>query len=545
MYRRLLEKLSEAREALGGQVFDVLGKLVFEGKSLRELLIEAIRYGDRPEVRAMIDRVVDTTLERKKLEALLEEKNLVHDVMDASRIWRIREDMERAEARRLQPHYIESFFIQAFSRLGGTILQREPRRYEITFVPAIIRNRNRITARREPVLSRYERITFEKDLIAPRGQSLASFLCPGSPLLTAVIDLTLERNRDILKRGTILVDEKDSGTSPRIFFSVEHAIQDATVTRVGSLRIVSKRVLYIELDASGNTRHIHYAPYLDFRPLKPEEPRAEPIISRPECAWITKDTEKQVQTYIVTTIVPEHLEDVKRERLELIEKTRTAVQERLTREINYWDHRAEELKLEERAGKVNARLNSGEARKRADELHGRLQKRLEELRLEAQISPLPPVIQGGFVVVPIGLIHAMQGEAIAPSEYGSDTQQSSAMARAIVMEIERKLGYEPIDRETEKLGYDIESRIPHTGKLRFIEVKGRISGARSITVTKNEILYSLNKPDDFILAIVEFLDEDSHRVHYIRRPFNREPDFLVTSVNYDFEGLLARAEDPR
>ena len=44
-------------------------------KILRELLIEAIRYGDRPEVRAMIDRVVDTTLERKKLEALLEEKS--------------------------------------------------------------------------------------------------------------------------------------------------------------------------------------------------------------------------------------------------------------------------------------------------------------------------------------------------------------------------------------------------------------------------------------------------------------------------------------
>ena len=207
----------------------------------------------------------------------------------------------------MQPHYRIVLYpgIQPF-RVRSC---REPRRYEITFVPAIIRNRNRITARREPVLSRYERITFERTSL-PRGQSLASFLCPGSPLLTAVIDLTLERNRDILKRGTILVDEKDSGTSPRIFFSVEHAIQDATVTRVGSLRIVSKRVLYIELDASGNTRHIHYAP-ISIRPLKPEEPRAEPIISRPECAWITKDTEKQVQTYIITTIVPEHLEDVK------------------------------------------------------------------------------------------------------------------------------------------------------------------------------------------------------------------------------------------
>ena len=73
------------------------------------------------------------------------------------------------------------------------------------------------------------------------------------------------------------------------------------------------------------------------------------------------------------------------------------------------------------------------------------------------------------------------------------------------MAIERDLGYEPFDRETEKLGYDIESRIPGTGRLRFVEVKGRVSGAPTITVTRNEILYSLNKPEDFILAIVEFL----------------------------------------
>ena len=72
------------------------------------------------------------------------------------------------------------------------------------------------------------------------------------------------------------------------------------------------------------------------------------------------------------------------------------------------------------------------------------------------------------------------------------------------MEVERSLGFEPTDREFEKLGYDIESRVPGTGKLRFLEVKGRVTGADTITVTKNEILYSLNKPEDFILAIVEF-----------------------------------------
>ena len=77
------------------------------------------------------------------------------------------------------------------------------------------------------------------------------------------------------------------------------------------------------------------------------------------------------------------------------------------------------------------------------------------------------------------------------------------------MEVERRLGFEPTDREFEKLGYDIESRVPGTGKLRFIEVKGRVSGADTVTVTRNEILYSLNKPDDFILAIVEFRDGDT------------------------------------
>ncbi|GBE11365.1 hypothetical protein BMS3Bbin12_00337 [bacterium BMS3Bbin12] len=76
-------------------------------------------------------------------------------------------------------------------------------------------------------------------------------------------------------------------------------------------------------------------------------------------------------------------------------------------------------------------------------------------------------------------------------------------------------------------------------------MKGRVSGASTITVTRNEILYSLNKPEDYILAIVEFLESDEHRVHYVREPFRREPDFGVTSVNYDMAELLAKAEAPR
>jgi hypothetical protein len=544
VYHKLLDKLEESRKALGGQVFDVLGKLQFAGRSLRELLIEAIRYGDQPEVRAKLKTVLENALDRGQLRDLLEDRALARDAMDASRVYRIREEMERAEARRLQPFYVESFFLEAFRLLGGSAKQREPRRYEVTHVPAPVRNRDRLIGIGEPVLPRYERIAFEKDLVSPPGQIPAAFVCPGHPLLDAVIDLTLERHRDLLKRGTVLVDERDPGTRPRVLFYIEHAIQDASLTRAGERRVISKRMLYVELDAGGTTRHLHYAPYLDYRPLADGEPGVAAILERPECAWIDREIERKAEGYAVVHVVPAHLKEVKGARLELIARTEVAVKDRLTKEITYWDHRAEQLKLQEQAGKPNAKLNSAEARKRADQLQGRLQKRLEELKLEAQISPLPPVVLGGMLVVPAGLLAAMAGRSPAASADSVDTQASAARARAVVMGVERALGFEPTDREFERLGYDIESRVPGIGKLRFIEVKGRVAGADTISVTRNEILYAFNKPDDFILAVVEFLDGDEHRVRYIRRPFRREPDFGVTSVNYDLALLLAQSEEP-
>ena len=545
VYLTLLKKLDEARKALGGQVFDVLGKMQFQGKSLRDLLIEAIRYGERPEVLARLTKVVANAFDKAQLQDLLEERALAHDAMDASRVQRVREDMERAEARRLQPHYIESFFLEAFKRLGGAAKQREPRRYEITHVPAPVRNRDRLIGIGEPVLPRYERIAFEKALIAPQGQPLAAFVCPGHPLLDAAIDLTLERHRDLMRRGSVLVDERDSSDQPRVLFYLDHALQDASSTRTGERRVISKRMLYVELDATGNARHLGYAPYLDYRPLANAEPDVATILSRPECGWITRELEQKAQGYAIGNVVPEHLQEVRSRRVEWTDKTRAAVKERLTKEISYWDHRAEQLTAQEEAGKLNARLNSQEARRRADELQGRLQKRMEQLELESKVSALPPVVLGGVVVVPLGLLAKMAERPSKISSSPIDTQAAAARAREIVMEIERRLGFDPTDREFDKLGYDIESRVPGTGRLRFIEVKGRVSGADTITVTKNEILYSLNKPDDFILAIVEFLHDTSHRVHYLRQPFQREPDFGVTSVNYDYTKLLARAESPR
>jgi superfamily II DNA or RNA helicase len=540
VFRRLLEKLSVEREALGGGVFDVLGK-VFQGNELRDLLIQAIRYGDRPDVKARLTQKVEAALDHENLRRLLEEHALARDSMDAARVQRIREEMEKAEARRLQPHFIAEFFLEAFKLLGGKVHERESNRYEITHVSASVRNRDRQIGTREPLLPRYERITFEKDLISIPGKPLAEFICPGHPLLDATIDLILERHRDLMKRGAVLVDPSDPGDQPRVLFYLEHSIQDARTDRGGNRRVVSRQMQFVEISETGESRTAGYAPYLDYRPL--EEVEKGNLSSALE-SWGNQDFEARAIEHAITQVVPKHLEEVRTRKEELVSKTLAAVKERLTKEINYWDHRAEELKRQELAGK-KPRLNSTKARERADELEARLKKRMEELEEERRLAPLPPIAMGGALVVPAGLFARLGGEPPQQvADHARETARVEKLAMDAVMAAERDLGFEPRDVSAQKgLGYDVESRIPGTGKLRFIEVKGRIAGADTVCVTKNEILTGLNKPDDFILVIVE-VDGDTATPQYIRNAFRREPDFAVTSVNYKLRILLEGACPP-
>ncbi|MEI8022251.1 MAG: DUF3883 domain-containing protein, partial [Schlesneria sp.] len=501
VYCRLLHKLEEARTALGGQVFDVLGQLTFDDRPLRELLVDAIRYGDNADRKAEFFKAVDNAAERERLKELIEGRALTHDSMDVSRVRAIREEMERAEARRLQPHFIASFFMEAFKLLGGTIHEREPKRYEVKHVPALIRNRDREIGRSSPVLLRYERIAFDKNLISIPGKAMAAFVCPGHPLLDASLDLIIERHRDLLKRGAILVDESDDGKSPRALLYLEHSIQDARTDRNGNRRVVSKRLQFVEIDEYGHTRNAGPAPYLDYRP--PTNDEADVIKSEVKLEWMRDNLESQAMDHAALHLVPDHLQEIRTRKEDLIDKTKAAVRDRLTKEINYWDHRAATLKDQELAGKVNAKLNSGKARERADELTGRLQKRLAELDQERKLSPLPPVVLGGAMIVPIGALRKVQGMSdSSPPMFALCTEESERRGMQAVMETERQLGFIPRDVSDKNLGYDVESSIPDTGLLRFIEVKGRVRGAETITITKNEILTGLNKPKQFILAVV-------------------------------------------
>ncbi|NLB72364.1 MAG: DUF3883 domain-containing protein, partial [Chloroflexi bacterium] len=484
VYQRLLQKLEQERETLKGKVFDVLGDLTFDNRPLRDLLIEAVRYGNNPEVRARLTQVVDNAVNHETIEKLLHENALTEDSMDVHQVMSIREDMERMEAHKLQPHFIESFFLEAFKTLGGVIRSRESGRYEITSVPHAIRTRDMQIGFGEPVLKRYERVCFDKANSNLPGQVPASLIAPGHPLLEATIDLVRERSADLLKRGAVFVDENDDSLEPRLLFYIEDAVKDAVLLPNGSQRIISKHIHFVEINQEGQAYNAGYAPYLDYRSPKEEELELiQPFLQTQ--AWLQRGVEELALNYAIANIIPGHLSSVRERKTKLVEKTSKAVHDRLTEQIQYWDFRAGQLREQEQAGKPNTRLNSQLAYRRADELQERLKKRLAELENERQISAVPPVVTGGALVIPHRLLARLAGTPGLTSQDEQARREVELTAMRCVMEIEISLGHQPKDVSQLKCGYDIESLLPaelrdgEGNPLRFIEVKGRVRGART------------------------------------------------------------------
>ncbi|HCX68720.1 MAG TPA: RNA helicase, partial [Rhodobiaceae bacterium] len=541
VYARLLEKLEAAREALGGRVYDVLGEL-FEGTALKDLLFQAIQYGEQDDVKARLLQQVDGAVDRTHLLELLRRRALTNDTMPEAKVEELRLEMERAEALRLQPHHIQSFFVEAFQHLGGRLKRREEGRWEVTHVPVRIRERDRQIGTGAPIQKQYERICFEKSLI--NQQPVAAFICPGHPLLEAVISLIREQYEQIMRQGAILVDDTDPGDSLSAIFLLEHAVQDGRMTSGGKPHVISQRLQFAAIDKAGDAVNAGIAPHLNLRPATTEE--IDAVGNLLDEDWLTSELEKTAIRFATVELAQGHVAEIKARRLPEIDKVEQEVRARLKKEINYWDSRAFELKEEEKAGK-KARLSWQNAQRRAEELAERQKRRMDQLEQERFITSQPPRVRGGMVVIPRGLLVARQSPAV-PDRFAEDPAARRAIelaAMEAVMAAERALGHVPVDVSAQKIGYDIASHDPKSGHLRFIEVKGRIDGADTVMLTRQEIITSLHEPEKFILAIVSVNGGFAHVPRYVRGPLvEREPSFLETAIQFDLRRLLERAREP-
>src|SRR5690606_36168596 len=195
-----------------------------------------------------------------------------------------------------------------------------------------------------------------------------------------------------------------------------------------------------------------------------------------------------------------------------------------------WTDRYLKLKDDADAGK-DVRLNLENVRRTLGDLEQRLESRKKELLSMRHVTSATPVVMSGALVVPAGLLGKLRGETPA------DPFTADAAARARIEKLamdavrraEEAKGHTVVDVSAQKCGWDLTAYPPAIdGKLpvaRHIEVKGRIQGASTVTITRNEILYALNQADKFVLAIVLVGEGDAiDGPHYLHRPFTSEPD---------------------
>jgi hypothetical protein len=367
---------------------------------------------------------------------------------------------------------------------------------------------------------------------------------PGHPLMLSLSDLILEQHANLLRQGAILVDPADEGLDPALLFLLTHEIKS------GDGAVLSKRLQFVRVGADGKAEFAGWAPHLDLEPL-PQDERTllKDVLAAP---WIAAGPEARALSLAAATLVPEHYNEVAHRRISHVEKTLAAVHERLSKEISFWQDRWLKLKDDAEAGK-DVRLNLENARRTIADLESRLEARKKDLQSMRHVVNGTPVVLGAALIVPAGLMSKLRGDEPADpvaSTFAADPAARSRieqLAMDAVRATEEARGCRVVDVSAVKCGWDLTSYPPAVdGKQpepRHIEVKGRIKGAGTITVTRNEMLYAFNQGDKFVLAIALVGEDDSvDGPHYVRNPFDREPGWGIASINYNLRDLLARAE---
>jgi superfamily II DNA or RNA helicase len=548
VFQRLLDKIGHQRRAYQGRIFDVLGE-AFEEQPLHQLLMEALRYGDRPETRARLDQIIDRTV-GEGLDELLAQRALYRDVLRDRDVAEALARLEEARARRLQPHYVEAFFRAAFVELGGRLARREAGRHEITHVPAAVQGRTPPGSTTAPLLRRYARVTFDRELVHVPGRPDAALLAPGHPLLDAVVDAVIERHATVLTAGSVLIDRADPGTTPRLLAALTQEITDGRPRAT----TVSKRFEFVELTPDGRTVPAGPAPYLDYDPPTDDEKDAVRLEAARIATkvWLANGMEETAVAWAAQHAVEEHLRSVRDRIVPEVRRIRGQVRDRLTQEINFWYGRYVELRDDEAQGR-NLRLRPETARRRARELEERLERRLRELDLDERLLPRPPRVAGGALILPQGLVdrllgHRTTAEASARLASPRHTAEVERRAVAAVMAAEQRLGRRPEEMPPNNKGFDLRSWTADGEGLLHLEVKGRIAGAEDFTVTRNEVLHAKNLGDRYRLALVSVSPEGPghDEVRYLSNPFQgtSTADFNVTKFVFHWQRMWRQGQPP-
>jgi superfamily II DNA or RNA helicase len=461
----LFRKLERIRNALGSdRVFDIIGEVI-PGRSLKELIVEAIANRRTLEdIVAEIEAMSDEEAVRKAREAVLEGLATRH--IDLQRV--LGED-RRAREHRLVPEYIERFFERACKFLHIPLERRRDGLWRVPNVPYEIRNVPQDFRHRfGEVFREYSKLAFDK---ATARRQDAVFIAPGHPLLEAVIERLLTECADDVRRGAVFVDPDGRLDGWLLFLEGE--------VRDGTNQVAGKQIFALYRSASGDIRLINPSVLWDLMPYATQQ-----------------EIESQVQENDVIAYAVDHVLEPYRAEL-LKERERMATIKR-----KYGLRSLEQMILESGAKllEYETRRAKGEnlpevellnERRRKEELEIRKQALEEEIRRETSLLPSTPKILGVARVFP---------HPAADQSMRSDTE-IEAIGMQVALQYEREHGRNPEDVSAHNLGYDIRSTSP-SGEVRYIEVKARATTG-AIVLTPNEWLMAQRLGNEYWLYIVE------------------------------------------
>lgn len=460
---------------------------------------------------------------------------LATDALDVEDVTRVRTDIERANAMRLQPHYIRSFFQRALDDLGGRLTPKGDGTYRIRKVPLALAVKSSNGARR-PLATKYDSLAFDKEHVADPGRT--DLVCVGHPLLDAAVEETLAKHSAVLSEGAVLVDDANRTIMPRLMMAYSLSICD------GEGRDAQRRLYYVEAEAAGEASIYRQAPYIDYRPPTPEELATYDEDLVWDCIGSAEDMERQAETLVMNELVAPDVARIVSERNSSLERIARAVEKRLDHAIVRASREAQEWAVKVQQGNENARLTARNKKAAVEELARRKEVRLAELESQRTIRPKPLKLVACALVLPSSFFDSDEGER---AQLDLEARKASELrGMNAVMAIERFLGHAPVDVSRENVGWDVESNVTDsedgTESLLFIESKGVRADADTVTLTANEVLKAAGNRDRFVLAITR-PREGGTETTYLRGSIQDDYNKALDCYPMKIAELVARAED--
>lgn len=498
---KLFEKLSLIRDHLGSdRVFDVVGE-VLVGKSLKDLIVDAITNRRTMEdILKDFERIPDEEAVNKVREASLEALATRHiDLI------KILGEQQTAKENRLVPEYVEEFFERAAKVLNIKMEKRQDGFWRIASVPFEIRNQPyEFKTKFGEVQREYSKVSFDKDK-AFKGQ--AEFVAMGHPLLESVVNAILTRYAQSAGDGATFTDP--DGRREGIVWFLQAEIRD------GKNEIAGKRLFAIYQDRNNALSFLNPAILWD---LKHEASGSGTDVP------LDKDS-------VVSFVINQGLEKYKRELLGRRERDAGIKKKYGIRSIESMildsDGKISEYETRKMKGETIPEATIQNEMRRKEDLERKKARLEKEIEAEVHLYPTDPMI--------LGAVRVVAGKAHAEMVSDKEIEQ---IGMNIATEYERCQKRTPEDVSLQDLGYDIRSQ----GEvIRYIEVKARAKEG-AVALTPNEWLMAQRLKEEYWLYVVTNAAFDPE-LYLIQNPAAKlEPDKEIDIVRYVVRNWKEKAE---